>query len=86
MPGSVCYSYRMSKAQDKKDRNIAEAAEFLKERHQVQMAVFESNFEAGVQVYLANKDKMSPEEIELVEGEMAGAQELIDKLKVEWGL
>jgi hypothetical protein len=76
----------MSKAQDKKDRNIAEAAEFLKERHQVQMAVFESNFEAGVQVYLANKEKMSPEEIELVEGEMAGAQELIDKLKVEWGL
>jgi hypothetical protein len=76
----------MSKTQEKKDRNIAEAAAFIKERHQVQMAVFESNFEAGVQVYQANKDKMSPEEIEIVEKEMAGAQELIDKLKGEWGL
>jgi hypothetical protein len=76
----------MSKTQEKKEQNIAAAAKFLNERHQVQMAVFESNFEAGVQVYLANKEKMSPEEIELVEKEMAGAQELIDKLKVEWGL
>ena len=86
MPGSLCYPYRMSKTQEKKDRNIAEAAEFIKERRQVQMAVFESNFETGVQVYLANKEKMSPEEIEVVEKEMAGAQELMDKLKVEWGL
>jgi len=76
----------MSKTQEKKEQNIAAAAKFLNERHQVQMAVFESNFEAGVQVYLANKEKMSPEEIKLVEKEMAGAQELIDKLKVEWGL
>jgi len=76
----------MSKRQEKKEQNIAAAAEFIKERHQVQMAVFESNFEAGVQVYLANKEKMSPEEIEVVEKEMDGAQEIIDKLKIEWGL
>ena len=76
----------MSKAQEKKDRNIAEAAEFIKERRQVQMAVFESNFDAGVQVYQANKEKLSPEEIEVIEKDMAGAKALIDKLKVEWGL
>ena len=82
----LCYSCAMSKAQEKKDRNIAEAAKFIKERHQVQMAVFESNFEAGVQIFLANKEKMSPEEIEVVEKEMKEAQALIDKLKVDWEL
>ncbi len=76
----------MSKTQEKKEQNIAEAAEFLKERRHVQMAIFKSNFDAGVQVFLANKEKMSPEEIELVEKEMAAAQELMDKLQVEWGL
>ena len=82
----LCYPYPMSKTQEKKARNIAEAAEFIKERRQVQMAVFESNFETGVQVYEANKDKMSPEEIAVVETEMASAQELINRLKAEWGL
>ena len=76
----------MSKTQEKKDRNIAEAAEFLKERRQVQMSVFKSNFETGVQIYEANKDKMSPEEIVIVEEEMKGAKELMDKLTKEWNL
>lgn len=76
----------MSKSQEKKDRNIAEAAEFIKERRQVQMAVFESNFEAGVHLFLANKEKMSPEEVEGVEKQMQEAQALIDKLKVDWDL
>jgi hypothetical protein len=76
----------MSKTQEKKEQNIAAAAEFLKERRHMQMSVFKSNFDAGVQIYLANKENMSPEEIDIVEKEMAGAQELMDKLTVEWGL
>ncbi len=76
----------MSKSQEKKDRNIEEAAKFIKERRQVQMAVFEANFEAGVQIFLANKEKLSTEEIEVVEKEMKEAQALIDKLKVDWEL
>ena len=76
----------MSKTQEKKEQNIAQAAEFLKERRHMQMSVFKSNFDTGVQIYLANKEKMSPEEIEVIEKEMASAQELMDKLEVEWGL
>ena len=76
----------MSKTQEKKEQNIAEAAAFIKERRKIQMSIFESNFDTGVQVFLSNKEKMSPEEIEIVEKEMASAQELMDKLKVEWGL
>jgi hypothetical protein len=86
MPGSLCYPSRMSKAQEKKDRNIAEAAKFIKERRQVQMAVLESNFEAGVQIYLANKEKLSPEEIEVLEKDMEEAKGVMDRLKIEWGL
>lgn len=76
----------MSNREDKKARSIAEAAKFVNERHQTQMAIFEANFETGKQIFLTNKENMTPEDIEVVEKEMAGAQELMDKLKLEWGL
>ena len=53
----------MSKTQDKRAARVAEQQEFIKKRRIAQLAVFESNFNAGLQFYNDNKDKMSEEEI-----------------------
>jgi hypothetical protein len=74
----------MSKTQEKRARRVAERDAFIKERRQVQLAVFESNFNVGVEFYENNKDKMSPEEIAQIEEEMAKNQKLIDEWKEQW--
>lgn len=75
----------MSKTQDKRDARKAEAEEFVKERRQVQMAVFESNFNVGLDLYERTKDKMSKEELALIESEIARNRKLIDEWKERWG-
>lgn len=75
----------MSKTQDKRDARKAEAEEFVKERRQVQMAVFESNFNVGLELYERTKDKMSKEELALIEAEIARNRKLIDEWKERWG-
>ena len=49
----------------------------------MQLAIFQANFDVGMQLYEANKDKMSPEEIELVEIEIQKNKELLEGLKSE---
>lgn len=73
----------MSKTQDKRAQRKAEQQAFIAERRKMQLAIFQANFEVGMQLYLANKDKMSPEEIELVEIEIQKNKDLLDKLRSE---
>jgi uncharacterized protein (DUF2267 family) len=56
-------------------------AEFLSKRHAMNLMMFEQNLEAGIAVFKANKDKLSPEEIELLETQIAENKKLIDELK-----
>jgi hypothetical protein len=75
----------MSKTKDKREARKAEAESFVKERRQVQMAVFESNFNVGLDLYERTKDKMSKEELALIEAEIARNRKLIDEWKERWG-
>jgi hypothetical protein len=74
----------MSKTQEKRARRAAERDAFIKERRQVQLAVFESNFNVGLEFFENNKDKMSPEEIAQVEEEIEKNRQLIQEWKDKW--
>lgn len=74
----------MSKTQEKRARRAAERDEFIKERRQVQLAVFEFNFNVGIEFYENNKDKMSPEEIAQIEEEIEKNRQLIQEWKDKW--
>jgi hypothetical protein len=71
----------MSKRQEKIADNQAEADAFVSERRAIQIAVFEQNFETGLKIYEANKDKLSKEEAALLEVEIERNRTLIEKLK-----
>lgn len=73
----------MSKRQEKIEARKSEQQAFIAERRKMQLAIFQANFDVGMQLYEANKDKMSPEEIELVEIEIQKNKDLLDKLKNE---
>jgi hypothetical protein len=49
------------------------------------MAVFESNFNVGLDLYERTKDNMSKEELALIEAEIARNRKLIDEWKERWG-
>ena len=74
----------MSKTQEKRARRAAERDAFIKERRQVQLEVFESNFNVGLEFFEANKDKMSPEEVAQVEEEIEKNRQLIQEWKDKW--
>lgn len=74
----------MSNRQDKIAARKEEQHEFLKERRQLQIAVFESNFNVGLNFYQENKDKMSEEEVALIEAEIESNRKLLDELKAKW--
>jgi len=74
----------MSKTQEKRARRAAERDEFIKERRQVQLAVFESNFKVGMEFFENNKDKMSPEEVSQIEEEIEKNRQLIQEWKDKW--
>jgi len=67
----------MSKKQEKINVRKAEQQSFIKERRKMQLAVFKANFEVGLRIYEENKDKMSQEEIDLVEIEIEKNKKLI---------
>jgi len=71
----------MSKTQDKRKQRAEEQARFLAERHSMNLLMFEQNLEAGIALYEANKDKLTPEEIETLEAQIKQNRELIDRLK-----
>ena len=74
----------MSNRQDKIAERQAEQHDFLKERRQLQIAVFESNFNVGLNFYQENKDKMSEEEIVMIEAEIESNRKLLADLKEKW--
>lgn len=76
----------MSKRQDKIAANVAEAEAFVKARRQAQIQVFESNFNVGLQLFNESKDKMSAEEVALIEEEIEKNKALIDQWKEKWGV
>jgi len=71
----------VSKRQDKIAANQAEADAFVSERRAIQVAIFEQNFETGLKIYEANKDKLSKEEAAMLEVEIERNRALIEKLK-----
>jgi hypothetical protein len=75
----------MSKTQDKRAARIAETKAFVRERREVQLKVFEANFEAGLELFNNNKDKMTTEEIAMIEAEIEQNRQIIENIKKEWG-
>ena len=73
----------MSKRQEKIAQRVAERDEFITTRRKVQLAIFESNYEAGVKMYEDNKDKVTPEQAAVLEKQMAENKELLEKLRDE---
>lgn len=71
----------MSKRQEKIAAKQVEAAAFVNERRAMQIALFEQNFETGLRIYEANKDKLSEEEAAMLEVEIERNRTLIEKLK-----
>jgi late competence protein required for DNA uptake (superfamily II DNA/RNA helicase) len=73
----------MSKKQEKIAKNKAEQAAFIRERRKMQLALFENNFETGMQFYLSVKDKMKPEEVAVIEAQIEENKALLEKLRDE---
>jgi hypothetical protein len=71
----------MSKTQDKKAQRIADAQEFVAERRKMQLEILEQNYEVGVRIYEAQKDKLLPEEVEQIEAMKAEQRAALDKLR-----
>ena len=65
---------------------MQEAENFVKARHANQLAIFESNLLAGQQLFESNKEKLSAEEILVIEKELEDNQALLEKLRKEWNL
>lgn len=74
----------MSKTSEKRAARIAEAAEFVKQRREMTLEMFERNFEVGMKIYEDNKDKMSAEEVELLEKEIESARAAVEEYKAKW--
>jgi hypothetical protein len=76
----------MSKTQDKRAARKAEAEEFVKQRREAQITMFENNFEVGLRFYQDNKDKMSEDEQLLIEQEIEKNRKLIDEFRAKWNV
>jgi len=74
----------MSKTQDKRAARKAEAEEFVKQRRNAQITMFEKNFRVGLEFYEKNKSQMSEEEQLLIEQEIEKNRKLIDDFKDKW--
>jgi hypothetical protein len=70
----------MSKTQEKRERRMQEVAEFISERREIQLQILEQNYEVGVQLFLAQKETLLPEEVEQIEKMMAEQRAALDKL------
>lgn len=73
----------MSNRQDKIERRKAEQQLFLSARRSQQLMMLEQAYETGLRIYEANKDKMSPEEIEQVEKMKAEQIALLEQIRNE---
>jgi hypothetical protein len=76
----------MSKTQEKRARRLAEQQAFIKARRQQELVLLEMQFQRGLELYEANKDKMSEEEIEIMEREKQKFLDTLAEFKKENGL
>jgi hypothetical protein len=76
----------MSKTQEKRAQRLAESEAFVLEKRRYQLQYLEANFNVGVQMYEANKDKISEEEQTAIEAEMVKQREWLDTLKEKVGI
>ena len=76
----------LSKTQEKRALRKAEHEAFLRERRMNHLIQFEANLSAGEQILNANRDKLSPEEITILEGQLVENKDLLEKMRLEWNL
>jgi len=71
----------MSKTQNKRQERAREAATFVAERRKIQLAMLEQNYEMGVRLFLDQKEKLSPEEVEQIEAMMVEQRKSLDAIR-----
>jgi len=76
----------LSKTQEKRALRKAEHEAFLRERRMNHLIQFEANLKAGEEIFNANRGKLSPEEITILEGQLAENKDLLEKMRQEWNL
>jgi hypothetical protein len=76
----------MSKRQEKIALRKAEQQEFIKQRRLQELAMLEAQFKYGLELYEANKEKLSEEEIAKMEEEKQKFMDTLYQFKKEHGL
>jgi hypothetical protein len=71
----------MSNTQNKRQERAREAATFVAERRKIQLAMLEQNYEMGVRLFLDQKEKLSPEEVEQIEAMMVEQRQSLDAIR-----
>lgn len=74
----------MSKTQEKKAQRLAESEAFVKERRKQQFLMLQANFDTGLKMYEANKDRLSPEQVTQLEAEIERNMEYLKEYKEKW--
>lgn len=70
----------MSKTQDKRKARNLERIDFLIARRKTQYSMFEQAVAIGEKLYEYNKEKLSPEELEQIEGMRQENQRLLEQV------
>ena len=70
----------MSKTQEKRAQRLSEQQAFIRERRKRQLQILEQNYQIGVKLYEAQKDSITPEEVEQIEKMMTEQRAALDKL------
>lgn len=70
----------MSKTQDKRKARNLERIDFLIARKKTQYSMFEQAVAIGEKLYEDNKEKLSPEELEQIEGMRQENQRLLEQV------
>lgn len=76
----------MSKRQEKIALRKAEQQAFIKQRRLQQLKLLEMQFQRGVELYEENKDKLSEDDVKLLEEEKQKFMDALYKFKEENGL
>ena len=74
----------VSKTQEKRAQRLAEQEAFIKQRRMDQYFAFQANFDAGLKIYEANKDKLTPEQIAQLNAEIEHTLESLKEFKEKW--
>ena len=74
----------VSKTQENRAQRLAEQEAFIKQRRMDQYLAFQANFDAGLKIYEANKDKLTPEQIAQLNAEIEHKLESLKEFKEKW--